>query len=122
MVAKPFAVIAGERHHRRIAQPTSADRLEHPCDLRISEGHFPVIRIASSFGLKLRWRFVWRVRIVQVHPEKERCRTLLHPWHCRVDHVTARTFGFEARTEIRVPDNAVIERVEAIGEPKTTIE
>ena len=122
VLAKALAMIAGHRHDSRCRRAARAENLDDPRDLRIRVGDLAVVRIAIRFFRIPGRRFVRRMGIVEVHPQKERRSRLVQPGDSAVDNVAAAPLGLEASALIGIAPDAVVVGIESVGEPESTVE
>ena len=70
VVAESLAMIAGNHDERAIEIAAGTERVEQARELRVGVGDLAVVRRLGP-RRELRWRRVWRVRIVEVDPDEE---------------------------------------------------
>ena len=71
VVAQTFAMIAGNHDDRHGQHAPFPDRLDEARDLCVGVRHFAVVGVATGFPAEIVWRVVGRVRVVEMHPQKE---------------------------------------------------
>jgi hypothetical protein len=124
VLAEALSVVARDNHDLRATRV--ADRGEQAGHLGIDVGDFSIVGHAARAGEMLSRWCIRHVRIVEVHPEEDRCRR----WPCdaapprdgAIDHLAGRTFGLEPFRRPRLSPNPIVVLVEAAREPEPAIE
>ena len=94
------------------------ENLDDPRDLRVRVGDLAACIAIRFFRIPGR-RFARRMRIVEVHPQKNG-DGLVQPGDSAVDDVAAAPLGLQASALIRIAPNAVVVGIESVGEPEST--
>ncbi len=112
VIAEPFAVV-GDDDDRRRSGHDAIERLDQPSKLLVHRRHFAEVRRRRVPRAVRLGRRVRRVRIVVVHPQKERLRGRRAKLaECRVGRVLRGALGLAGRT-------LVVEPIESTREAKS---
>jgi hypothetical protein len=129
MFAEALAMVAEDNDERRVAGRDVGHRPEQAADLGVGVGHFAVVGVAAGPGQGVGGRRVWRVRIVEMHPQEVRpaarrvgVRPAAQPRDGPIGDGRSRALGLEPERRARRPGNLIVVRVEAGAEAELAIE